>query len=92
VLTFESLQDGDSLRIILRRDGQPYVGRPETREVTIVVHNWTSEVSSVRFADVPVDLKRRAPKKSAGAHFDTDKKQLTVRVAWDHAAANLQIN
>ncbi len=92
VLTFESLQDGDSLRINLRRDGQPYAGRPDSREVTIVVHNWTSEVSSVRFADVPVDLKRRAPKKSAGAHFDTDKKQLTVRVAWDHAGANLQIN
>ncbi|MDH3410070.1 MAG: DUF5110 domain-containing protein [Gammaproteobacteria bacterium] len=92
LLKFDAQHIGDSLRIALQRDAGDYEGMPAEREITIVVHNWTSEVSNVRFAGVPVDLKRRTRKKSANAHYDTDKKQLIVRVAWDHAGATLQIN
>ena len=92
VLMFESQQNGGSLRLDLQRDGMPYPGRPESRELTIVVHNWTAKVNTVRYAGKPVNLKRRASKRSPSAHYDADSKKLTVRVRWDHAAATLQVN
>jgi oligosaccharide 4-alpha-D-glucosyltransferase len=92
ILEFESRQDGGSLALDLRRTGMPYPGRPGARKLTIVVHNWTSEVSEIRFADQSIDLKRRVPRRPAGAHYDAGNKRLTVRVEWDHAAATLQIN
>ena len=92
ILEFESQQDGGSLALDLRRTGMPYPGRPGARKLTIVVHNWTSEVSEIRFADQSIDLKKRVPSRPAGAHYDAGNKRLTVRVEWDHATATLQIN
>ena len=92
LLSFESTQDGDSLTITLQRHGKPYVGRPDARELTIIVHNWITKTNEVRFSGEAVELKRRAPKRSAAAHYDPDQKQLTVRVDWDHTAATLQVN
>jgi oligosaccharide 4-alpha-D-glucosyltransferase len=92
VLAFKSQQSGDSLRLDLRRDGMPYPGRPEARELTIVVHNWTAAANTVRYAGKPINLGKRKRERSPSAHYDADSKELTVRVRWDHAAATLQIN
>ncbi len=92
LLAFESHQDGDSLSISLQRSGGDYAGRPVRRDLTIVIHNWTTEVGTVQFAGQPIDVRRRAPKRPGRAHYDADKRKLTVRVDWDHGAATLQIN
>ena len=79
LLQFKSQQDGDYLRIDLERSGQGYEGMPATRELEIVIHNWTAATQTVRFGDNIVKARRKG---------DT----LTARVAWDHRPASLEIN
>ncbi len=81
LLRFRATQEQDSLAIDLRRDGGAYEGRPESRELTIVIHNWDAPVTAARFngEGVRVLRNRRA-------------RTLTVRVDWDHAASTLEIN
>ncbi len=91
ILGFTSRQHDDGLTIELQRDGMPYEGRPDRRELTIVIHNWASGVNDVRFAGEPVDLKKRTPKRPGRAYYDAGNRQLVVRVDWDHAATALEI-
>ncbi len=92
LLEFDAEQDGDSLSIDLRRDGGEYEGMPAKRELTLVVHNWTAPVDAVRFAEEPVDVRRRMPRRGSAAHWDNGEKTLTVRVSWDHRPARLTVN
>ena len=64
----------------------------DTRDLTIVVHNWQAGVDSLEFAGMPVDVRRRTPKRAGTAHYDASKRRLTVRVAWDHSDATLKVN
>ena len=92
ILQFDSVQDGDSLTINLRRDGGDYIDMPKQRQLTLVIHNQLSDVNEVSFGDKPIDLKKRSPKQASGAHYDATSKRLTVRVHWDHEATQLQVN
>jgi oligosaccharide 4-alpha-D-glucosyltransferase len=81
LLRFRSQQDGDSLTISLRREGADYNGRPDERDLDIVIHNWSAPVKSARFngRNIRVDYNR-------------GKNTLTARVDWDHSDAQLEIN
>ena len=92
ILSFQSVQKGDFLTIGLQHNGGEYENRPTNRELTIIVHNWAATVREVRFGDDAVNLKRRAAKRVSEAHYDAKGNTLTVRVLWDHAATNVQIN
>jgi oligosaccharide 4-alpha-D-glucosyltransferase len=92
VLAFFAEQSGDSLSISLRRDGGEYNGMPETRELTLIIHNWTAEVNELHFGDIAIPITRKLPRKGDGAALDRKSQQLTVRVSWDHLPTSLQIN
>ena len=81
LLKFRASQDGASLSIALRREGGAYEGRPDSRELTLVIHNWDAEIDEARFNGKPVRVlhNKRA-------------KTLAVRVDWDHSASTLEIN
>jgi len=81
LLKFRSQQDKDSLTIGLSRDGGDYPGKPDARELRIVIHNWTSPAKDVRFGGQPVR-----------ARHNRKANTLTVNVGWDHSATKLEIN
>ena len=78
------------LLIGLSRSGGDYPGRPDEREVTIVVHNWPWAENSIRFADEDVDTVRRLGRRSPAATYENNT--LTVRIRWDHSDRVLVID
>ena len=79
LLQFTAQRVADSLTIKLDRDAGEYDGMPETRDVTIVIHNWTGAVESLTFNGEPVKQGQK-------------KGPLTVTVRWDHQPSALRIN
>jgi len=92
LLEFSAAQQGASLVIDLARAGGDYVGRPDTRTVTMVVHNWHADIQSLSFGDEAVPLQRRMPRAGNAAVYDRKAATLTVRATWGHEPANLRIN
>jgi glycosidase/predicted alpha/beta superfamily hydrolase len=81
VLRFAARQHEESLSIDLAREGGVYDGRPDERQLEIVIHNWTAPVKNARFngRTIRVDYSR-------------SRRTLTARVKWDHSDAALEIN
>ena len=81
LLRFNARHHGDSLSIDLRREGGNYDGRPATRKIDIVIHNWSAPVESATFGgrEISVSQNRR-------------DNTLTAQVDWDHSAATVAIN
>ena len=92
VLGFFAQRDDHSLTIFLRRDGGEYDGKPDERELTLVVHNWASAPDRLLFDDTEISISGRLPRRGPGAAFDAKTRRLTVRVTWDHAPMSLQID
>ncbi|MGB5335543.1 MAG: TIM-barrel domain-containing protein [Woeseiaceae bacterium] len=92
LLRFNAEQQGDALTIELGREGSDYSGRPTLRDMTIVIHNWNAEVSSLQLGDAAIPIARSMPKTGSAAVFDRQRSTLTVRFAWNHAATTLFIN
>jgi oligosaccharide 4-alpha-D-glucosyltransferase len=92
ILRFGAEQDGGSLTVDLRREGSTYQGMPDERDLTIVIHNWTETANDVRFGDKKINRVRRSPKRGSGAYYDKKKRQLIVRVDWDHETTQLRVN
>ena len=92
ILEFAADRSGDSLTIGLSRSGGEYDGMPPARLLTLVVHNWPSEVGSVTIGDAEVPLRRRLRRNGNSAVYDEGRKRLTIRVRWDHQPVNLTIN
>jgi oligosaccharide 4-alpha-D-glucosyltransferase len=91
LLYFTADRSDHTLAIAMHRDGDGYEGMPAERELTFVVHNWTAEVSSLHIGDVEIPLNRTLPRRGNGASYDSDARQLTVRLKWDHMPAELRI-
>ena len=92
LLRFSASQSGNSLAIDLARNGGDYDGRPDTRSITLVVHNWIDDVESVRIADTEIPVARRMPMRGDAAVYDRDQSVLTIRFSWDHKPLTLQVN
>lgn len=54
LLDFDARHDGDGLRLRLSRSDGDYPGRPDAREVTVVVHGWTAAPREVVVAGEPL--------------------------------------
>jgi oligosaccharide 4-alpha-D-glucosyltransferase len=91
LLHFDAEREGSTLSIGLERSGGEYDGMPAERDVTIVVHNWTSDVGSVSLGNTPVPLRRRLGRTGNSAAYDADRGHLSIRLQWDHAPLRLSI-
>ncbi len=78
LLEFEATQSGDYLRLDLSRSGA-YAEMPARRKLEIVIHNWQSDVDSLRINGEPTEGKKTG-------------NSLTVELDWDHAATSVEIN
>jgi len=58
-LTFEARRDADALEIVVGREGDGYAGMPESRRVTIVIHNWRDAVDTLRVDGADVSYRRQ---------------------------------
>jgi|GEM_PF-14186 len=92
LLRFDAERDGDSLVVELRRDGGSYDGMPGTRELDIVIHNWSADVEELRFGNQTIPLSRRDPKSGPGAWHDRKNNRLVIRADWDHSPVRLVVN
>ena len=89
LLEWHARRDGSRLTLSLSRTGGDYAGRPEERDLTIIVHNWPATANTVRFNDEALETRRRLPKRgSAAAH---DGETLSIRVRWDHSDSTVDI-
>ncbi|MEQ9562103.1 MAG: glycoside hydrolase family 31 protein, partial [Woeseiaceae bacterium] len=92
LLKFASRQDGNSLTIGLGREGGSYAGMPESRDLSIVIHNWTFDVDEIRLGDRAIEISRRAMRRGSGAYHDRKDNKLFVNVRWNHDSAELSVN
>ncbi|MEJ2128181.1 MAG: glycoside hydrolase family 31 protein [Woeseiaceae bacterium] len=80
LLKFRARQEGESLTIELERSGGDYDGRPDVRDMEIVIHNWTAPVRTARFDGRTIRVSQQRDN------------TLTARVDWDHSDATFEIN
>ena len=92
LLHFRARHDDDSLSIDLERRGGEYEGRPERREITLIVHNWPAAAESVSVNGTDIPLTRRLPGRGAGATHDAADATLSVRFDWHRQKVELRID
>jgi len=92
LLKFNARHAADALTIEMHRDATTYDGMPAQREITLVIHNWTSPVESVDVNGRDIPVAKRMPRKGAGAAFDKRANTLEVRFDWHRSNAILKIN
>ena len=61
------------------------------RQLTLVVHNWTNDIRSVRYGDTAVPLRNKLRRDGDSAVYDAEQRRLSIRVTWDHAPLLLTI-
>jgi oligosaccharide 4-alpha-D-glucosyltransferase len=91
LLHFTANRRDNTLGIAMQRDGEGYDGMPAERELTFIVHNWPSEISSLHIGKTGIPLNRELPRSGNAASYDSDARKLTVRVKWDHLPAEIRI-
>ena len=92
-LDFSARQSRRSLSIALERRGGDYAGRPGEREITLIVHNWPRRPESVSFGGRALEtMEERLSPSAIGASYDGDLDRLTVRVRWNHDAAEFRVD
>jgi len=64
---------------------------PSERQLTLVVHNWTNDVRSVRYGDKAIPLRGKLRRNGDSAVYDAERRRLSIRVTWDHAPMLLRI-
>ena len=79
LLKFSANRSGNFLTFEFDREGNGYQGMPATRDVTLVIHNWTAQADSVTFNGEVIE-------------GQLENNTLTVTFTWDHGAARLDVN
>ena len=90
LLEFSARHDGSYLDIGLQQTGGDYAGKPEARDVTLVIHNWTSNADSVDINGQLIPVTRRLPRSGAGATLADGT--LTVRLNWHRPDVRVRVN
>ena len=83
-LSFAAEQQGSALKIELSTKGS-YIGMPQSRELSLIVHNWLSKPSMVKVGDSKLKLLNKPDDFAgsiSGAYWDKASKQLKVKFAW----------
>ncbi|MEM8817321.1 MAG: TIM-barrel domain-containing protein [Pseudomonadota bacterium] len=88
LLHFEAARSQDELTLSFSREGGDYTGRPERRELTVVIHNWSGDAGDIRFNGRLVPVLQSWPATAGPAAVHT-KNTLTIRVDWDHGKSAL---
>ena len=92
LLRFYAARNGDSLRFTLDREGADYDGRPERRDITLVIHNWTEPARSIIVNGQELPVVRKLPKSGAGAAIDAASRELRVRFSWHQSRVVVAVN
>ncbi len=90
LLSFDARHSDGMLAVNVRRSGD-YEGRPERRDVTLVVHGCTAPPSSVTVNGWDIPLTRRLPDDGAGAVFDKRGARLQLRFSWHQPSVAIEI-
>ncbi len=89
LLDFEARQSANNLQLSFVRSGSAYPGRPDRRELTVVVHNWRGDIRDIRFDGRQIPVLASLPDTGHGAIHD--KTTLTIRLDWSHSDSLLTI-
>ena len=92
LLHFDAERSGESLTIRMRRDGDGYEGMPETRDMTLLIHNWQNDARTVTVNGQELPVRQKLPRTGAGAAIDERTQQLTVRFNWHRPSVELRVN
>ncbi len=92
LLQFAADHSGESLTVRMERAGGGYDGMPESREVTLVVHNWDSDTRTITVNGHAFPIEAELPTTGAGAAVDAQSRQLTVRFNWHQPVIVLRVN
>lgn len=83
-LAFSARRDNNGLLFFLSRT-HGYDGQPASRTIDLVVHNLDAAPNSISVGDDTMTLRRKLPRRGAGAVWDAKSLTLTVRIPWDHS-------
>lgn len=95
LLSFKALHSQQQLQITLSRQGGTYTGKPEQRELTLVVHNQRSKPTKVYVDGRYIPLVAQPQRFARGnnvAWYDKAAKQLKVKVNWQAELTDIQIH
>lgn len=92
LLHFAANRRGDAVRFTFDREGAAYDGRPERRDITLVVHNWTDAVTAISVNGHDIPVTRNLPESGAGATIDAAARLLRLRFSWHQPRVVIDIN
>lgn len=81
LLSFKASQKKGSLRIKLAKNDTQYVGMPQKRQMTLVIHQWQKQPSKVLIGN----------KETNHVHWNQELKTLTVKFSWQHQPLTVNI-
>lgn len=81
LLSFTANQQSEKLTIHLSRNDNHYVGMPQNRQMTLVIHNWQNRPTKVM-----LDIK-----KAENISWDQQTKTLAVKFSWQHQDLTINI-
>jgi len=87
-LSFSALQKAKTLQIELSKTGN-YLGMPQKRELTFIVHNWQTQPTSILLGNASIkqassasDFASTMVEGNNKAYWDQNSKQFKVKFAW----------
>lgn len=81
LLHFSAKQHDQQLTITLENSGKGYKGMPKAREITLLIHNWTSKPNSIHMGNTKLE----------SSIWDENKNILTLKMDWQHQPLTLNI-
>jgi oligosaccharide 4-alpha-D-glucosyltransferase len=94
LLNFYSLADDSGLKLEFSRSGGEYQGKPESRELTVVLHNQLAKASRVtvngQFIAIVAQPQRFARQQNV-AYYDKASQQLLIKTHWQGEKLQLAV-
>jgi len=81
LLSFKAKQLSDKLAIHLSRNDNHYVGMPQTRQMTLVIHNWQSKPTNVMISNTTAN----------NVSWNKQAQTLTVNFTWQHQDLTIDV-
>jgi len=81
LLSFKANQQSGKLSINLSRNDNHYVGMPQNRQITIVIHNWQNQPTNVLVGK----------EKAKNINWNKKTKKLSVKFTWQHQDLTLDV-
>lgn len=91
-LHFSAEQDKQGLTFVLKREGEGYTGVPESRKVTLQIHNWHQVPAQLRVSgqSLPIfNSEKDFNQASRGAWYHKRNQQMQVKFDWHQDSLDL---